>query len=201
MTGPSWSPCINQSPEREVNVCCGHAVIGHDHHIERYAFGLQTVDRSFGPVLPLYVAQVGVPMARIPIVTGVLFSLGAIAAAVGHHLAGRLMQTYAARTIIVLGSLLAAGAVAAIIAAPSLWFVGAAMLFSASAALADSGPFAGFEGAWSGTGTVALSDGTKERIRVSGDRMNPEITLFEDTLAVKAQSFSRSGSQIGRAHV
>ena len=41
-------------------------------------FGLQTVDRSFGPVLPLYVAQVGVPVARIPIVTGVLFSLGAI---------------------------------------------------------------------------------------------------------------------------
>lgn len=43
--------------------------------------------------------------------------------------------------------------------------IGAAMLLSASAALADSGPFAGFEGAWSGTGTVALSDGTKERIR------------------------------------
>ncbi len=92
-------------------------------------FGLQTVDRSFGPVLPLYVAQVGVPVPRIPIITGVLFSLGAIAAAVGHHLAGRLMQTHAARTIIVLGALLAAGAVTAIIVAPSLWFVGAAMLF------------------------------------------------------------------------
>ena len=55
-------------------------------------FGLQTVDRSFGPVLPLYVAQVGVPVSRIPIVTGVLFSLGAISAAFGHHLAGRLMK-------------------------------------------------------------------------------------------------------------
>src|SRR5262245_15002269 len=44
-------------------------------------FGLQTVDRSFGPVLPLYVAQAGVPVTRIPIVTGVLFSLGAISAA------------------------------------------------------------------------------------------------------------------------
>ena len=52
-------------------------------------FGLQTVDRSFGPVLPLYVAQVGVPVDRIPIVTGVLFSLGAISAAFGHHLAGQ----------------------------------------------------------------------------------------------------------------
>jgi len=43
--------------------------------------------------------------------------------------------------------------------------LGAAMMLSASAAFADSGPFAGFEGAWSGTGTVALSDGSKERIR------------------------------------
>ena len=43
--------------------------------------------------------------------------------------------------------------------------LGAAMMLSASAAVADSGPFAGFEGSWSGSGTVALSDGTKERIR------------------------------------
>ena len=35
-------------------------------------FGLQTVDRSFGPVLPLFVSQVGVSEARIPIVAGVL---------------------------------------------------------------------------------------------------------------------------------
>ncbi|WP_322516214.1 hypothetical protein SR870_01100 [Rhodopseudomonas palustris] len=42
--------------------------------------------------------------------------------------------------------------------------VAAAMLLSTSASYAD-GPFAGFEGAWSGTGTVALSDGSKERIR------------------------------------
>jgi MFS family permease len=91
-------------------------------------FGLQTVDRSFGPVLPLYVAQVGVPVARIPIVTGILFSLGAISAAFGHHLAGRLMQRRPARTVIVTGTLLASAAVAIIVIAPSLWFVGAAML-------------------------------------------------------------------------
>jgi MFS transporter, DHA1 family, multidrug resistance protein len=91
-------------------------------------FGLQTVDRSFGPVLPLYVAQVGVPVSRIPIVTGVLFSLGAIAAAFGHHLAGRLMNLRPARTVIVTGTLLAAVAVATIVVAPSLWFVGVSML-------------------------------------------------------------------------
>jgi hypothetical protein len=43
--------------------------------------------------------------------------------------------------------------------------VGAALLLSASASQAQSGPFAGFDGAWSGGGTVSLSDGTTERIR------------------------------------
>ena len=44
--------------------------------------------------------------------------------------------------------------------------VGAALMLSVSAAYAQSGgPFAGFDGAWSGTGTVSLSDGSVERIR------------------------------------
>jgi len=44
-----------------------------------------------------------------------------------------------------------------------------AFLLTVSAAHAQSGPFAGFNGAWSGTGTVALSDGTTERIRCKAD--------------------------------
>src|SRR5271165_5507364 len=44
--------------------------------------------------------------------------------------------------------------------------IGAALMLSVSAGHAQSGgPFAGFDGAWSGTGTVALSDGSVERIR------------------------------------
>ena len=42
-------------------------------------------------------------------------------------------------------------------------------VLSASASQAQSGPFAGFNGAWSGNGTVALSDGTTERIRCKAD--------------------------------
>ena len=112
----------------------GRAVLGHLFRLPGFVlalgviFGLQTVDRSFGPVLPLYVAQVGVAVTRIPIVSGVLFSLGAMAAAFGHHLAGHLMNRRPARTVIVTGTMLAAVAVAVIVIAPSLWFVGAAML-------------------------------------------------------------------------
>jgi hypothetical protein len=47
--------------------------------------------------------------------------------------------------------------------------VAAALILSISASNAQSGPFAGFDGAWSGTGTVSLSDGTTERIRCKAD--------------------------------
>ncbi len=47
--------------------------------------------------------------------------------------------------------------------------VGAALMLSVTASDAQSGPFIGFNGAWSGNGTVALSDGTTERIRCKAD--------------------------------
>ncbi|MDP9324715.1 MAG: MFS transporter, partial [Acidobacteriota bacterium] len=55
-------------------------------------FGLQFIDRSFGPVLPLYVAELGTPVERVPIAAGVLFSIAAGAGAVGHHFCGRLLR-------------------------------------------------------------------------------------------------------------
>ncbi len=47
--------------------------------------------------------------------------------------------------------------------------VGAVLILSVTASNAQSGPFAGFSGAWAGNGTVALSDGTTERIRCKAD--------------------------------
>ena len=48
--------------------------------------------------------------------------------------------------------------------------IGAAILASVSASHAQSsGPFAGFDGSWSGSGTVALSNGTTEHIRCKAD--------------------------------
>ena len=47
--------------------------------------------------------------------------------------------------------------------------VGAALMLSVSASQAQSGPFAGFDGSWAGNGTVALSDGSTERIRCKAD--------------------------------
>jgi hypothetical protein len=48
--------------------------------------------------------------------------------------------------------------------------IGAALLFSVPAGHAQSGgPFAGFDGSWSGSGTVALANGTTEHIRCKAD--------------------------------
>ena len=48
--------------------------------------------------------------------------------------------------------------------------VGAALLLSVSAGNTQgSAPFAGFDGSWSGNGTVTLSNGTNEHIRCKAD--------------------------------
>src|SRR3954470_2266795 len=79
-------------------------------------FGLQFVDRSFGPVLPLYIAELGTSIERVPIVSGILFSISAGAAAVGHHLCGYLLKRYSARFIIAAsGAIGAAGILAYVI--------------------------------------------------------------------------------------
>ncbi|WP_315720230.1 MULTISPECIES: hypothetical protein [unclassified Bradyrhizobium] len=59
-------------------------------------------------------------------------------------------------------------------------------LLTASPGQADPGPFTGMAGTWGGSGTVALEDGSTERIRcrasysVSGPRMNLVLTCASD---------------------
>jgi MFS family permease len=62
-------------------------------------FGLQTVDRSFSPILPLYVAQLGIASEQVTTVAGVLFSLIALCAAIGHRVAGDAMNRYSPRQL------------------------------------------------------------------------------------------------------
>ena len=63
-------------------------------------FGLQFVDRSFGPVLPLYVGELGTPASRVALVSGLLFSITAGAGALGHHICARLLQRRTASQLI-----------------------------------------------------------------------------------------------------
>jgi DHA1 family multidrug resistance protein-like MFS transporter len=76
-------------------------------------FGLQVVDRSLGPILPLYVAEAGVATERVAFTSGLLFSLAALAGAAGNQACAWLLRRVPARAII--GGASAAGAVGALI--------------------------------------------------------------------------------------
>jgi MFS transporter, DHA1 family, multidrug resistance protein len=86
-------------------------------------FGLQFVDRSFGPVLPLFVAQLGTPVNRVPIVAGVLFSIAAGAGAFGHHICGRLLRRTSARRVIAVSAAVGALGAGAYVFAHGPWLL------------------------------------------------------------------------------
>jgi hypothetical protein len=67
---------------------------------------------------------------------------------------------------------------------------GVALLLSASVTYAQTGPFAGLHGAWSGHGTIALSDGSTERIRCKADyKVNGTGMGLKQTLRCASDSY------------
>lgn len=94
--------------------------------------GLQLVDRSFGPILPLYVERL-VPPDRVALVSGVLFSVAAAFAAVGHRIAAPLMRRYAARVLITGASLGTAAGLLLLVVVPSVTAFAVALAVSGMA--------------------------------------------------------------------
>jgi MFS family permease len=93
-------------------------------------FGLQFVDRSFGPILPLYVGALGIAPERIPLISGALFSIAAGTGAVGHHYCAALMRRRSPNAIITLAcAVAAAGAAVIVIARDARWLFAGAPLF------------------------------------------------------------------------
>ena len=83
--------------------------------------------------------------------------------------------------------------------------VGAIMILSATATQAQSaGAFAGFDGSWSGTGTVSLSDGSSEQIRcratynvVGGTALKQSLRCASDSYKFELSSDVKSqGNQV-----
>ena len=57
-------------------------------------------------------------------------------------------------------------------------------------ALAQSAPFAGLAGAWSGSGTISLSDGSKERLRCRATyRLSAGDNALEQSLRCASDSY------------
>lgn len=94
--------------------------------------GLQLVDRSFGPILPLYVERL-VPAAQVPVVAGVLFSIAAIFAAIGHRVAAPLLARYTSRALVVASSLFTALGLLVLVLVPSVTAFGVALAIAGAA--------------------------------------------------------------------
>ena len=93
-------------------------------------FSLQMVDRSFGPVLPLYLIEMGTPLANVPVVAGLVFTVAAGAAAVGNQTCAWLMrQAGAARLVMVSAGVAALGAVVFSAGPGSTALLAAAVIF------------------------------------------------------------------------
>lgn len=105
-------------------------------------FGLQLVDRSFGPVLPLYLEQLGVPASRIALVAGVLFSAAACAGAVGNLVTQRLLQSRAPRALLRVTALVAAiGLVPFVTGAAVPWLLAGTLVFGVAVGIAMTASF------------------------------------------------------------
>jgi MFS transporter, DHA1 family, multidrug resistance protein len=93
-------------------------------------FAFQFVDRSFGPVLPLFVGALGTPVARIAFVSGLLFSIAAGVGALGHHLCATLLRHRTALQLVVAASAMAAAGCVGYVAAPRMpWLFAATPVF------------------------------------------------------------------------
>jgi MFS family permease len=93
-------------------------------------FAFQTVDRSFSPILPLYVAQLGVDPDRVATIAGILFSLAAFSAAFGHRITHALMDRCAARPLVTLAAIAGGVAIAVALVVPAVVTIGIALVIA-----------------------------------------------------------------------
>jgi MFS family permease len=141
-------------------------------------FGLQFVDRSFGPVLPLHVASLGVRPSRVAVVSGVVFSTLACSAAVGHHVCARLLRRWSARVVISRAALVAAFAVALFLVVGNAWaLVPTAAVFGGCIGAAMTAAYAAAAGVVPAT-VRGASFGFLSSASLAGLALSPAICGF-----------------------
>jgi MFS family permease len=89
-------------------------------------FAFQFIDRSYGPVLPLFLEHVGVAREHVVLIAGVLFSIMACTGALGHHFCGKLLRRHSLRTVIAAGAGAAAAGSALLGSTGNVWVMSAA---------------------------------------------------------------------------
>jgi MFS family permease len=93
-------------------------------------FGLQLVDRSLGPILPLYLREIGFGAASVPLLAGILFTTTAASAAAGNQASRWLLRIWPVSIVVpAMAGLAAGGAVVFGLSAPWAVLVAAAAVF------------------------------------------------------------------------
>jgi DHA1 family multidrug resistance protein-like MFS transporter len=102
-------------------------------------FGLQMVDRSVGPILPLFLREIGTDEARVPFLSGLVFTTAAASAALGNQTSGWWLRRLPIGRLVPLTAGLAAVAALVFGAAPSTTaLMLAALLFGLSIGIATT---------------------------------------------------------------
>ena len=83
-------------------------------------FGLQMVDRSFGPVLPLYLREIGAAVASVPFLSGLIFTVTAGTAALGNQTTRWLLRRWPTAQLVPTTAALAAAGAALFAAGPPI---------------------------------------------------------------------------------
>lgn len=105
-------------------------------------FGLQMVDRSFGPILLLHLRQLGYAPSEAALSAGVLFSVLALSAAFGNQAAAALLRRATARAVIAAAILTAAAALTLFAAGQHVWVLAVTIgLFGAAVGTAMTTAF------------------------------------------------------------
>jgi len=105
-------------------------------------FGLQLVDKSFGPVLVLFLDQLGYSDDQSAVLAGVLFSVLAVSGALGNQLAATLLKRMTPRGVIDTAVLSGAAALALFAIGGGAWLLLIAMaVFGAAVGTANTAAF------------------------------------------------------------
>jgi MFS family permease len=152
-------------------------------------FGMQFFDRSFGPILPLYIEESGVPHERVALVAGILFSVMAGTGALGHHFCGRLLARFSARSVIAGGAAVAGIGCAALGATANEW------IMMAASAIVGVGVGAAMTASYAAAGSVIPSSargtgfGVLTSASLTGMAVSPIAAGFLGATSIRAVFF------------
>jgi MFS family permease len=172
-------------PERPVTF---RSILSFEHFVLLMGviFALQFVDRSFGPVLPLYVAEIGTPMDRVPLVAGLLFSVAAGAGAIGHNVCHRLLRAHSLRAALAWSGI--AGAAAALaygLAGHVGWLAVATPVFGLAVGVATTAAFSAAAGLLP-AGAHATGFGLLTSASLTGLALSPIVSGLVGAFSLRA---------------